>query len=131
MRSIISTWLQETAKLVIDLLPDLVENYEQWEAGKKWGRKYYIGLNPDGLFSTIDDRDGMELSIGGHGKRPSINSYMFGDAMAISKIALLEGEPEISSIYREKASTLKSLVQERLWDSSAFFSRFCLPIHPF
>ena len=108
-------------KLVIELLPDLVENYKQWEAGKTLGGKYRIGMNPDGLFSTIDDRDGMELSIGGHGKRPSINSYMFGDAMAISKIALLAGEPEISSIYREKANSLKSLVQERLWDPSESF----------
>jgi hypothetical protein len=106
---------------MIDLLPDLIENYEQWEAGKKWGRKYYIGLNPDGLFSTIDDRDGMELSIGGHGKRPSINSYMFGDATAISKIALLAGEPAIAEDYREKANLLKGLVLDKLWDSTASF----------
>ncbi len=108
-------------ELVIELLPDLVENYEQWEAGKKWGRKYYIGLNPDGLFSTIDDRDGMELSIGGHGKRPSINSYMFGDATAIAKIALLAGESEVAEEYSEKARVLKTLVQDRLWDRSASF----------
>jgi len=107
--------------LMIDLLPDLIENYEQWEAGKKWGRNYYIGLNTDGLFSTIDDRDGMELSIGGHGKRPSINSYMFGDATAISKIALLAGEPAIAEDYREKANLLKGLVLDKLWDSSASF----------
>ena len=106
---------------VIELLPDLVENYELWEAGKNWGRNYYIGKNPDGLFTTIDDRDGMELSIGGHGRRPSINSYMFGDAIAISKIALLAGEPEVADIYREKAGVLRSLVQDRLWDRSASF----------
>ena len=40
----------------IDLLPDLVANYEAWEQSR---------LEPDGLFWQIDDRDGMEVSIGG------------------------------------------------------------------
>ena len=43
----------------VDLLPDLVANYEAWEQSR---------LEPDGLFWQIDDRDGMEVSIGG--KRP-------------------------------------------------------------
>ena len=56
----------------IDLLPELIANYEAWEKAK---------LEPDGLFWQIDDRDGMEVSIGGQGhrgqgKRPTINSYM-------------------------------------------------------
>ena len=40
----------------IDLLPDLVANYEAWEKSR---------LDPDGLFWQIDDRDGMEVSVGG------------------------------------------------------------------
>lgn len=105
---------------IIDLLPDLISNYELWEEGKMWG-KYYIGMNEDGLFSTIDDRDGMEVSIGGHGKRPSINSYMYGDALAISKIAEMAGKNEISDQYRNKAGKIKSLVQEKLWDNDSDF----------
>ena len=34
----------------------------------------------NGLFYQIDDRDGMEFSAGGSGARPTINSYMYGDA---------------------------------------------------
>ena len=43
------------------------------------------------FFSTIH-RDGMEASIGGmggvRGYRPTLNSYRYGDAMAIAKMAL-------------------------------------------
>jgi len=49
----------------IALLPDLVANYEAWEKDH---------CDPGGLFWQIDDRDGMEYSIGGSGYRPSINA---------------------------------------------------------
>lgn len=39
------------------------------------------------MFYQIDDRDGMEYSAGGSGLRPTINSYMYGDAAALKKLA--------------------------------------------
>ncbi len=104
-------------KLAIDLLPDLVKNHEEWEESR---------LAADGLFWQIDDRDGMEVSVGGkghggRGKRPTINSYMFGDAMAIAAIAERAGQPELAATYREKAARIKRLVQEMLWDDEAEF----------
>ena len=101
----------------IDLLPDLIANYEAWEKTR---------LEPDGLFWQIDDRDGMEVSVGGkghggHGKRPTINSYMFGDALAIAAIAEHAGQPQVAATYREKATRLRKLVQEKLWDPGAEF----------
>jgi hypothetical protein len=98
--------------LVVDLLDDLVGNYEQWERSRR---------TPDGLFWQIDDRDGMEVSIGKSGKRATINSYMYGDAMAIAKIAEMAGRPEIAQTYRDKAARLRRLVQEKLWDDQAKF----------
>ncbi len=103
--------------LALDLLPDLVANYEAWETAR---------LEPDGLFWQIDDRDGMEVSIGGsghrgQGKRATINSYMYGDARAIAAIADRAGEPQIAVTYREKAARLKRLVLEKLWDDEAQF----------
>jgi Trehalase len=101
----------------IDLLPDLIANYEEWEKAR---------LEPDGLFWQIDDRDGMEVSVGGRdhrgqGKRPTINSYMFGDALAIAVIAAKAGKPEISDIYQKKAAQLRQLILEKLWDDEAKF----------
>jgi len=102
----------------VDLLPELIANYQAWEQSR---------LEPDGLFWQIDDRDGMEVSIGGsycergQGKRATINSYMYGDALAIATIAEKAGKPEIVKEYRDKAERIKRLVLEKLWDDEAKF----------
>lgn len=101
----------------IDLLPELVANYEAWEQSR---------IEEDGLFWQIDDRDGMEVSVGGsghrgQGKRPTINPYMYGDAVAIAAIAELAGEPELADSCRGKAAELRALVEEKLWDPEAGF----------
>ena len=103
--------------LVTGLLDDLVRNYEAWEKSR---------LEPDGLFWQIDDRDGMEVSIAGkahkgQGKRATINSYLYGDAVAIAAIADLAGRPEVAKTYRAKAARLRRLVLEKLWDAGAGF----------
>ena len=77
----------ETSLLPLQLLPDLVKNYEVWEASHR---------DDTGLFHQIDDRDGMEYSIGGSGYRPTINSYMYGDAVAIANIAALAGQHDLA-----------------------------------
>jgi hypothetical protein len=100
------------AGLVKELLPDLVKNYEGWE-------KDHLG--PNGLFWQGDGQDGMEVSISGSGYRPTINSYMYGDAVAIANIADLAGRPEIAKQYRAKAATLKRLIQDDLWNRDAQF----------
>jgi len=84
-------------QLPIDLLPDLVENYRQWEKTHQ---------DPNGLFWQTDDRDGMEVSIGGSGYRATINSYMFGDAMAIATIAESAGKKDLAKEFHAKAATL-------------------------
>ena len=98
--------------LATGLLDDLVGNYKGWEESR---------LAPDGLFWQIDDRDGMEVSIGKSGKRATINSYMFGDATAIARIATLAGREDLAAEYRGKAGRLKQLVETRLWDPEAKF----------
>ena len=97
---------------VTGLLDDLVKNYQAWEKAQRMS---------DGLFWQIDDRDGMEVSIGGSGRRATINSYMFGDAQAIAQIAKLAGKQEIAAAYEEKAAQLRKLVEEKLWDPEAKF----------
>ncbi len=99
--------------LILDLLPDLIKNYHGWE------KTHYT---PEvGLFDQADNRDGMEISIGGNGYRPTINSYMYGDALAIAKIADLAGDADTARTFRDKAETLKAAVQAKLWDAKARF----------
>lgn len=96
----------------LHLLPDLIRNFERWEKGWR---------DPNGLFWQEDGRDGMEVSIGGSGYRATINSYMYGDAIAISHLAEMAGQTDIAAQFRAKAASLKQLVQEKLWDKQAQF----------
>ena len=105
-------YVHQNKDLVIDLLPDFVHNYEQWEESN---------LSDDGLFWQIDDRDGMEASVGGSGRRATINSYMFGDSKAIAEIADMAGDNETKNEYTAKADGLRSLVLSRLWDDEDEF----------
>jgi hypothetical protein len=98
--------------LIKDLFPDIISNYENWEKEK---------LDSTGLFWQIDDRDGMEMSVCGSGYRTTINSYMYGDANAISKMASYLGEKELGIKFNEKANTIKQMMQNKLWDSNAAF----------
>ena len=116
-------WLADSVKAWCDVtgdqalakewLPDLVKNYEGWERDK---------LDPvTGLFWQWDGIDGMEGSIGGAGFRPTINSYMYGDALAIASIAEMSGKKDMATAYRAKAEKLKQLVQSRLWNEEQQF----------
>lgn len=106
--------------MIVNLLPKLIENYRKWENG--WiDNGHFIGKKSDGLFSSYDDRDGMEMQISGSGKRPTINSYMYGDALAISKIAEIADEKDIEEEFRQKAECLQQMVLDSLWDNEAMF----------
>jgi hypothetical protein len=67
----------------------------------------------------------MEESISGSrtnkNLRPTINSYMFGNARAISEIAKLANEPRLAHEFADKAAKLKQLTQEKLWDRESKF----------
>jgi hypothetical protein len=98
-------------------LDALVLDYATWEQER---------LLPSGLFWQFDVADGMEESISGgrkvHNARPSINSYMFGNAKAIAAIAALQGKPVVAHEYEAKAAKLRQLVHQHLWNSrDAFF----------
>ncbi len=105
-------------------LPYLVDNYRKWEEIRR--------DSGNTLFWQFDNRDGMEFTASGRiikgekngwvaATRPTINSYMYGDARAIARIAELSGKEELKNTYDEKASRLKSFVQKRLWNDSLNF----------
>lgn len=99
-------------KLALELLPDLVANFKKWEESNQ---------NESGLFWSYDDRDAMELSISGSGLRPTLNSYMYADAKAISEIAHIANNHNVEKEFSEKASQIKKLILEKLWDEKAGF----------
>jgi hypothetical protein len=97
---------------VTRMLPRLQENYLKWENTHG---------TASGLYWQTDDRDGMEMSVSGDGFRPTINSYMYGDAMAIAQIAEMTGQKEVAAEYREKAQKLQELIESRLWNPEERF----------
>jgi len=101
---------------LVSLLGDLTRDYAQWEQER---------LATNGLFWQYDVRDAMEESISGsrtnQNFRPSINSYMFGNARALAAIARLAGNKPAADEFDLKAARLKQLVQEKLWNPEAKF----------
>lgn len=123
-----STWLATSVyeycltigdfSLAMELLPELTANFISWEKSHK---------HESGLFWSYDDRDGGEHSISGSGLRPTLNSFMYADAVSISKIAARMGENKLADDFKKKAEGLKQLVQTRIWDKDDEF--FCtLPL---
>lgn len=100
-------------ELLVDLLDGLIGNYRSWERSKRKDKAF--------LFEQVDNNDGMEVSIGGSGYRATINSYMFGDAIAIAKIADMAGRGDVAKQYRAKADEIKQIVQTQLWDDKSQF----------
>jgi hypothetical protein len=97
-------------------LDALEADYAQWEQER---------LTPSGLFWQRDVSDGMEESASGGRKvkniRPSINSCMYGNAVAIARIAELARKTEVAVGFRSKAAALRQLVQQKLWNPEAQF----------
>lgn len=101
---------------IVSLLDDLTANYVQWEQEH---------LTTNGLFWQFDVRDAMEESISGSrtnkNLRPTLNSYMYGNARAIAEIARLAGSQKTADEYEVKAAALKKLVETGLWNDDAKF----------
>lgn len=106
---------KDTAFL-LDMLPDLVSEYSRWETTHRL---------PNKLYWQGDVQDGMEESIsGGRRKqyaRPTINSYMYGNANALSKISRLAGNEELSREFHMKRDTIQGLVKSYLWNEKNLF----------
>lgn len=121
-----SSWLQDAVynrflvnrdtAFILKNLELLDADYRLWETEKQL---------PDGKFWQFDVRDAMEESISGSRKeknvRPTINSYMYGNALAMEKLANLLGNDSLAKRYANKAASLKSIVEDYLWDDTAAF----------
>ena len=105
-----------------ELLPALVRQYRGWD------KQFDAQL---GLYWSVPVWDAMEFSAssyasgdpyhGGAGFRPTLNSYQYGDAAAISAIADLAGDHALAAEYAGRAAKLKAALQKWLWDPSRGF----------
>lgn len=103
----------------VDLLKEnidkLINNYETLKRLRRTDTGLYWS-NAGGW-----EGDGMEVAVGGNGIRPTINSYMYSQANAISEICRILGDKSKSEYYRNEADTIRNLINTLLWDEKAEF----------
>ena len=111
------------ASFVKSQLSNMENLYGQW-VGSKFDATH-------GLFHQTPISDATEYSIasidasggtdgfqGGESFRPSINSYQYGNALAISNTARLTGDSTNMKSYASKAAALKQNLQNSLWNTT-------------
>lgn len=115
---------------IIRQLDSMKRKYEGWADHWDAGRNlYYIPAMPDATeytIASIDASGGKDGFEDGEAFRPTINSYMYGNALAISRIAAMKGDQQTSKDYAQRATALKSNVQRFLWNDAMhhFMDRF-------
>lgn len=111
-------------KYLLDNLSDLEKYFQKWEDDH--GTK-------NGLYWSIDDREGTEYTISGttpnkeflKGFRPLLNACMYGDAVTLSKIQKMAGNVEKEQYYLNKAREIKNNMDKKMWDGT-----FYKAVHP-
>lgn len=112
-------------------LPQLIALYNKWNSNFTQNITVNGTQSSDSLYWQTPVSDATEYTetsmrstnwfSGGAGYRPTINSYMYAAAQAISKIATMTGDSATASTYAAKASALKAGVQDALWDPQRHF----------
>ena len=101
---------------LISLINELHQDYQQWLEEKRL---------PNKMYWQYDVRDAMEESISGsrteENIRPTINSYMYGSAKALAKMAEMINRDSLANVYTRRAERLEELVHEELWDEQDNF----------
>ncbi|WP_193211356.1 MGH1-like glycoside hydrolase domain-containing protein [Luteolibacter marinus] len=104
-------------------------NWQGWvlNDSRPGGATQQASFDPaDRLFWQNDDRDAMEVSFGGSGKRPSINSYLYGDARATAEMFRIAARHQPAQAASHLASAvrfdgladdLREAMQSQLWDT--------------
>src|SRR5215470_10377508 len=128
-----STWLADAVwavhqvhpedAFIKGLLPDLLKNHEGWEKDHfvpEVGLFWQTG-HDDGMEYNINSRQTKDIVRGAPGYRPTLNSYMYADALAIARAAELAGNAAIAKRYKAKASGIKDDLQRNLWDPKRNF----------
>ncbi|MBO9557929.1 MAG: discoidin domain-containing protein [Caulobacter sp.] len=104
--------------------------YALWDDHYDFDKKLYW-IEPlldatEYTISSVDASGGKDGFRGGDAFRPSINSYMYANARAISRLAALTGDKATAADYAARAADLKAQVQKSLWsqDFAHFIDRY-------
>ena len=105
------------------VLPHMERQYQGWIA-ERWDAEHRMfrwdGMH-DGMETNINSRLTRDAFAGAEGYRPTLNSYLYADARAISQAAALLGDSVTARAYDDRATELKQRVQDELWDPQRNF----------
>jgi hypothetical protein len=112
-------------------LTQLISHYNAWASNYTTNVTVNGAATTDSLYFQSPLADATEFTEtsfrstdpfgGGAGFRPTINSYQYASALAISKIAALAGDTANATAFAAKAAALKAAVQHSLWDPQRQF----------
>ena len=115
-------------QFIAGVLPYMKRQYAGWVAehfDAARGLFHWDGLH-DGMERNINSRQTDDIDTGADGYRPTLNSYMYADALAISRASALFGDSATARDFAGRATALKRRVQHELWDPKRdfFFHQF-------
>jgi hypothetical protein len=70
---------------------------------------------------NINSRQTKDIVRGAPGYRPTLNAYLWADALAVARAADLAGDRATADAYRKKAAGIKEKLQTKLWDPKRQF----------
>lgn len=100
-------------------LPAMKHIYNLWDDHYDFSKGLYF-IEPlldatEYTVSSIDASGGKDGFRGGDAFRPTINAYMYANALAISRLSGLAGDKKSEKDYAARAQKLKELVESQLW----------------
>ena len=104
-------------------LPWMKQQFAGWERERydsTVGLFHWDGLH-DGMERNINSRQTDDIDTGADGYRPTLNSYMFADARAISRAAALLGDSATARAYAARADSIRARTLRELWDERRGF----------
>lgn len=115
---------------LIKQLDSMKQMYNEWSDHFDSSKNlYFIPAMPDATeytVASIDASGGKGGFDDGEAFRPTINSYMYANALAIARVAAMKGDAATSAEYLKRAASLKENVEHNLWNDSLkhFTDRF-------
>lgn len=103
-------------------LDAMIDLYNQWDDAFDTDKGLYwrepLADATEYTISSIDASCGEDGFGGGYAFRPSINSYMWANARAVSKISELVGQNDVAADFEQRAATLKERFQADIWNTT-------------